>query len=121
MHEFSHVVHEDKLFQEMDGEALLGKFEFAQDKVNIKNFQRKYGRKVSRICTYATKDPLETISCDLSSRIAQSIDRVTLLPTKNPFAKLPYKEGDLSLYQKLQMKFSPLNKILRNFWNGKFN
>lgn len=120
-HEFSHVLHEDWLLELFDGETLLKMLELIKEPKQILAYQKKYGTQVSRICHYALTDPLEAVACDLSKRMAKSIDKETLVPIRNPLASVPYKEGDLSLYQKLQIKINPLNGILRNFRNGEFD
>jgi hypothetical protein len=60
----------------------------------------------------------------MSRLIADSLDKTTLKPIKNPFKNTPYE--NLSFWQRRNIpKYSdedrPLNEILRNFWNGKFD
>lgn len=121
LHEFSHVAHEDRLLGEFDGATLLEMLESVKSPQQALSYKKKYGAQVSKVCRYASTDQLEAVACDLSKRMAKSIDKTTLSPTKNPFSKLPYQEEDLSLCQNLKTKIYPLNKILRNFWNGKFD
>lgn len=118
-HEFVHSAQEDRLLDLYDGEILLEKLQLLKDPKQIAMYQKKYGSKVSRISNYALNDPMDAIACDLSRRIANSINKENLTPTKNPFAGNPYQDN-LSSFQKIQLKISPLNKALRKFWNGEF-
>ena len=119
-HEFFHVVHENHLLDLYDGEILLEKLQLVENPEQIAEYQKKYGPQVSKICHCAETSPLDAIACDLSRQIVNSIDKNNLTPNKNPFARIPYQEEDLSLFQKMQTKINPLKGTLRNFWNGKF-
>lgn len=118
-HEFIHSTQEDRLLDLFDGEILLEKLQSLKDPKQIAMYQKKYGSKVSKISNYALNDPLDAIACDLSRRIANSINHDSLTPTKNPFGGSPYQDK-LSSFQKLQLKLNPLNKLLKKFWNGEF-
>lgn len=118
-HEFIHSAHEDRLLDLYDGEILLEKLQSLEDPRQILMYQKKYGPKLSKISKYALNNPLDAIACDLSRRIANSIDKENLIPAKNPLTGVPYQK-DLSKFQKLQLKLSPINNTLRNFWNGSF-
>jgi len=118
-HEFIHSAQENRLLDLYDGEILLEKLQSLKDSKQIARYQEKYGAKVSKISKYALNDPMDAVACDLSRRIANSIDRGNLTPIKNPFAGIPYQDN-LSSFQKLQLKLSPLNNALRDFWNGNF-
>lgn len=120
-HEFCHVIQEDHLLDLYDGETLLEILQLIHSPNQIIEYQKKYGTQVSKICSYAKTNQLEAVACDLSKQIANSLDKSRLIPIKNPFARIPYQEDDLSLTQKLKTKINPLNGILRNFWNGKFD
>ncbi len=93
------------------------------DESQIEEYQKKYGKKLSQICNYALKNPFEAVACDISRVIADSLDKNTLMPIRNPFIGTPYEK--LSFWQRVNIpKYSdeerPLKEILRNFWNGKF-
>lgn len=118
-HDFGHVDHEDHLFDKYDDEILLAKLQKVLNPEQILQYQTKHGSQVSRICKYAKVSPLEAIACDLASRMVNSIDRNKLNLIRNPLAGIPYQE-DLSFFQILQIKTEPLNRLLRNFWNGNF-
>lgn len=118
-HEFVHSAQEDRLLDLYDDEILLEKLLSLTDPKQIEMYQKKYGDKVSRISNYALNSPLDAVACDLSRRIANSINKVNLTPTKNPFAGSPYQDN-VSSFQKLQLKLNPLNNILKKFWNGEF-
>lgn len=121
LHEFVHVIHENYLLDKFGGEKLAQILEKANEADTLKAFRDKYGKTVSQICTYASNTPLDTIACDISKRIADSVDKETLMPTQNPFASTPY--GKIPFWRKTPKYNGPndsLNEILRNFWNGKF-
>lgn len=124
LHEFSHNVHLDKLTNEFKVKILEKIRSICKDKKQIEEYQKKYGQKVSQICKYALKNPLEAIACDMSRAIVDSLDKTTLKLTKNPFINTPYEE--LSASQKANLPVYsqedlPLKEILRNIWNGKFD
>lgn len=121
LHEASHVSHEDRLLKKMGGELLATKIGLIKNDQEIANYQKKYGAEVSRICNYALENQFEAIACDIPRVITSSLDKETLMPTKNPFIGSPYEK--LSFWQKAP-KYSdndkPLKEILRSFWNGHF-
>lgn len=125
LHELSHVSHEDRLLSRFNGQVVTQKIELARDARKIAEYQKKYGSKISQICDYALTDPLEAVACDMSRTIVRSLDKETLMPTKNPFVNSPYEK--LYFWQPKRIKIPiysdqdrPLQEILRNFWNGKF-
>lgn len=125
LHEFAHVAHEDKLLKKFGGDVLLKKILSAKDLDKIEEYQRKYGQKISGICNSALYDPFEAVACDMSKTVANSLDKETLIPTRNPFIDTPYEK--LYFWQQKRTKIPvysdqdrPLIEILRNFWNGKF-
>ncbi len=118
-HEFIHSAHEDRLLDLFDGDLLLKKLQSLKDPKQVLMYQQKYGQKVSTISQYALNDPLDAVACDLSKRIANSIDKDSLIPVKNPFAGSPYQDNS-SFIKKMQLKLNPLNEMLKNFWNGTF-
>jgi len=123
LHESSHNIHLDKLLQRYDGKTVLEKILSAKDEKQIAEYQKKYGVTISQICNYALTNPLEAVACDMAKVIANSLEKTTLIPTKNPFIGTPYEK--LSFWQRVNIQdYSdekrPLNEILRHFWNGKF-
>lgn len=124
LHEFSHIAHENRLLQEYDADDLLERILKAKNKTQVKEYRQKYGAKVAQICKNAQKDPMEAIAYDLSRLIINSLDKETLLLTKDPFLGTPYER--LSILQRANIpdysdEERPLNEILRRFWNGKFD
>lgn len=124
LHEFAHVAHEDRLLDKIGGQALIDKLNKCKDPICAEKFKNKYGKKLSWICDYAQSDPFESIACDIPKRIVDSLDKETLMPTRNPFIDTPYE--NLSFWQRMKIpnypdKDRPLKEILRNFWNGKFD
>lgn len=114
-HEFAHVLHEDNLLETFDGKKVLKKILTAKKPREIILYRKKYGDRISQICTYALTDPIEAIGCDLPVRILTSIDKENLKPIKNPFIDTPYEKGVIS--KKYSDKERPLPEILRNIWN----
>lgn len=124
LHESTHNIHIDKLLQIFKGKTVFERILSAKDGKQIAKYQKKYGVKISRICDYALTNPLEAIACDMTRIIADSLDKETLIPTKNPFIGTPYEK--LSFWQRVNIpdysdEERPLNEILRRFWNGKFD
>ena len=121
LHEFTHVAHEERLLDKFGGETLAKMFETLYDEKQLQKYRKVCGPQFSWLCEYAARtNPLEAIACDGARRIAKCIDKKTLVPTKNPFLRLPYQEEDLSLWQRLQVKIHPVNKTLSDFWDGNF-
>lgn len=124
LHESSHNIHLDKLLQEYSGKTVLGKILSAKGENQIAEYQKKYGVTISQICDYAITNPLEAVACDMAKVIADSLDKETLMPTKNPFISTPYE--NLSFLQRVNIpnysdEERPLSEILRHFWDGKFD
>lgn len=126
MHEFLHVFHEDRLLDKLGRKHLEQKIESFEDEKEILKYQQKYGSKISKICQYALKSPLDAVACDMSRLITNSLDKETLMPIRNPFIGTAYE--DLRFWQPKRIKIPiysdedrPLIEILRNFWNGKFD
>lgn len=122
LHEFSHVVHEDRLLNKLGGKKLSKELEKLNNEEQLQAYRRKYGARVEQICNYAMNTPLDAIACDLPRVIAPCLEAETLSPTKNPFIGTPYEK--LHFWQRTQKNLDnndSLNEILRNFWNGKFD
>lgn len=121
LHEFSHAFHEDRLLSKLGGKRLAKTLETLSETEQLQKYRDTYGQSVRQICNYAENTPLDAIACDISRTIATSLDKETLMPTKNPFIGTPYEK--IHFWQKTP-KYSdqdrPLSEILRNFWNGKF-
>lgn len=119
LHECVHAAHEDYLLSHFDGEALAKKIISATKPWKRFVYRIKYGDRISQICKNAMADPLEAIACDMPVRLIDALDKETLSPIKNPFANTPYEKGTIS--QEHSCRQRPLDEILRNFWNGKFD
>lgn len=121
LHEFSHVSHEDRLLNKLGGKKLAKILEAFNETEQLQKYRDKYGQSVHQICNYAENTPLDAVACDMSRIIAGSLDKETLMPTKNPFCGTPYEK--LYFWEKNSKnkdKDSKLWNTLRNFWNGKF-
>lgn len=123
LHEAIHSSHEYRLLEKQGADILAKELRLYKKEKQIIEFQRKYGERISQICNSAQADPFEAIACDIPRVIINALDEETLLPTKNPFIGTPYE--NLSFWQRVDMpnysdQERPLNEILRNFWNGKF-
>lgn len=124
LHEFSHVAHENKLLSKFSGETFIEKFQQTVDPIQVAEFKRKYGQKLSGICNDASLNPFEAVACDMSRTIANSLDSTKLISNTNPLLNTPYE--NLSFWQRVNLPTPQKNaelslqEILRNFWNGKF-
>lgn len=117
LHEFMHVLHENNLLKKLDGNILVNMLQALQDKEVLKEFQKKYAKSLSdNICQYAASNPFEAVACDLAGKEVHALDKETLLPKTNIFNKKPYNNR----YFLSKDKDSKYEKLLRNFWNGKF-
>lgn len=124
LHEFVHSAHEDQLLNQLDAKTLANELNLLKNEKQVAEYQRKYGLNVSKICTNALEDPFEAIACDMPKVIVDSLDKTTLMPTRNPFINTPYEK--LSFWQRINLpeptnEKEELREILRNFWNGKFD
>ena len=111
-----HVVHENNLLFKLGGTKLLNNLNLIKNPYFLLEFSKKYGKLFSKICHYASSNPLETVACDLSKRSIQNIDKETMLPKKNLFVSTPYTKKTF-LTKKRETKN---DMLLRNFWNGNF-
>lgn len=125
LHEFSHVIHENRLLNKLGGKKLNKMLEDLNEESQIQKYRKLYNERVKQICNYAANTPLDAIACDLPKVIVNSLNKETLMPTKNPFIGTPYEEPSFLKKWLPQKKYSdqdrPLQEILRNFWNGKFD
>ena len=119
LHEFTHVIHENNLLDQKSGSSVIA---FLQKMLNpkfIEKFQIKYESVLKSMCNYASENPLETVACDLSKRILNSIDKSTLKPRNDFLHSSPYQNFSIikkicMLYDKKQEK----NLILNKIWLG---
>lgn len=122
--ELSHNAHLDRASKKIGGDTLAEKIRLFSDEQRLMEYQQKYGRKLSQISANALKNPFEAVGSDMSRVISDSLDKETLMPTRNPFLGTPYEK--LSLWKRINIpnysdEERPLTEILRNFWNGKFD
>lgn len=115
-HEGAHVLHEAHLLENFGDETVLRKILSAKDPEQIREYRRKYGDRVSKLCNYALKTPLEAVACDIPLRIIGSIDKESLTLARNPFIGTPYEHGIVG--REHSDKERPLQEILRRFWDG---
>lgn len=124
LHDFAHVGHEDHLIKKIGAKALLEKLQSTNKEKTVEEFNKKYGTILSEICENATKNGFEAVACDMPRLIVNSLDGATLMPTKNPFIGTPYDR--LSFLQKINSTQKnkqelPLEMLMKDFWNGKFD
>jgi len=124
LHESVHSAHEDRLLDKVGATIFVRELDLYRNRGHITGYQKKYGGQISQICDYAKTNPFEAIACDIPRVIVSVLDKETLMPIKNPFTGTPY--DNLSFWQRLNNtnpsgKTKSLNKILRRFWNGKFD
>lgn len=116
LHEFTHVIHEDNLLSKKSGSKVIA---FLQKMLNpqfIETFCIKYESILKSMCNYASENPLETIACDLSKRIINSIDKNTFKSQNDFMHSSPYQNFSMikkicMLYDKKQDESLLLNKI----------
>lgn len=126
VHELSHAIHLSNIRRQIqNGNAFAARVESAKAEEYITEYQRKYGPKVSSICSQAVKNPFEAIAWDMSRTIVDALDKDTLTLTRNPFIGTPYENPPF--WQRKRTNIldcsdleRPLPEILRRFWNGKF-
>lgn len=123
-HEFGHLFHGDNMINEIGAKKTIKRLEQAKKPDNVIIYNNKYGDRISQICDYAKENPPEAIACDMSKHIADSLEEKTLNPIKNPFIGTPYE--NLSFKEKIKIPYyldeeRPLDEILRDIWNGKFD
>lgn len=124
LHEFSHIAHEHRVLKKRGLIKLEKSLDDSKNKLKIESYKDKYGAKISKICNYALSSPFEAIACDMSRIISRCLDKERLILTTNPFLKTPYEP--LSFWKRINIPYytdeqRPLNEILRDFWNGKFD
>lgn len=119
LHEFSHASHEDRLLNKLGGQKLAKALETLNKDEQLQKYRANYGPTVRQICDYAENTPLDAIACDMPKIIVDSLDKDTLMPTKNPFIGTPYEK--IHFWKRTPIDTNPIHKILRNFWNGKFD
>lgn len=118
LHENAHVAHEEHLLENFDDETVFRKILSAKDPEQIREYRRKYGGRISKLCNYALKDPLEAVACDMPVRIVDAMDKENLTLMRNPFIGTPYEQDIVG--SEHSNKERPLQEILRHFWNGRF-
>lgn len=119
LHEFSHVIHEDRLLNIFGGKKLAKLLEYIHMPEQLNKYRKDYGSVVKQICDYAENTPLDAVACDMSKDIVATLDKDTLMPTKNPFIDTPYEKISF-LHKKAAQQDGSLGKLLQNFWNGNF-
>lgn len=124
LQEASHNAHLVRASKKIGGNPLAEKIKLFDDEQIAKEYQQKYGKKLALISKYALKNPFEAVASDMSKIIADSLDKTTLMPIRNPFIGTSYE--NLSFWQRVNIpnysdEERPLNEILRHFWDGKFD
>lgn len=113
-HEFAHVIHENHLINTLGSEIVAQKLQQIGFLQKSGVYKERYGEELSKICDYATINPLEAISCDLSRILSNEIDKNKLMYNTNPLKLSPYNNYYCELFN------TKLNNILRKFWKGEF-
>lgn len=113
-HEFAHVIHEDHLIKTLGANTVAEKLQQIEQLHQSNLYKLKYGQELSKICNYAQETPLEAVSCDMSQRLSNNIDKNKLQYDKNPLKDSPYDNQFFQLFN------TKLDNILRKFWKGKF-
>ena len=95
LHEFIHAAHFKNLL------AKLGTNKYSTKIINACNMQNNcVPYNISKqLGKYSSFNPLETIACDITKRICDTLDKTSLLPPFNPLKNSPY--DNLSGFEKL--------------------
>lgn len=124
-HEFMHIIHGGNMLNKLGENKMQSFLTKALAPNNVIKFQTKHINELKKICDYAIINPIETVACDLNKIISSNVDRNSLMININPFINTPYT--NIPFLQKVKICLSSksnnedkLDKILRNFWNGKF-
>ncbi len=117
LHEFGHIMHEQNMLNKMGGYSMIDKLAKVLLPEALIEYQNMYKKIVSVICDYASYSPLETVACDLSKRLVENLDKNRLIPCSNFIKDSPYTQNLLRIFTEFN---NPLNRLLRNIWNGNF-
>ena len=117
-HEFSHIVHEEHLINKLGAEKVINLIKKVL-KMQHNSCNPHIYRLLIDICTYATTSPFEAIACDFSKRIANCLDKNSLIPSINFIKNSPYKNNCLKDYIFDTKSMKEKDKLLHKFWNGK--
>ena len=63
---------------------------------------------------------METIACDLPKRIIDSLNKDTLVPTRNFAIDSPYLDESLTGIPLSPCKDEMYEQMIKRFWNGEF-
>ncbi len=118
LHDFSHSAHEDRILKRYGAKKAGEILRLATSVEFLKEYRTKFAKKVSSISQYALENPLEAVADDTSRLICDSLDE-NLILTRNPFINSPYANF-IDYHLSRISKHSTKDKMLRNFWNGRF-
>jgi len=118
--ENSHVAnigHLLKIFEKLSPPELLSRLRSLKSEEYSNQFKLKYSKLLSSISKHATDEPFEAVAEDMSVKIVNSLDPITLLPKYNPLRFSSYQNNPILA---ILLNLNPKNKILRKVWNGEF-
>lgn len=111
LHEFSHVIHNDNLLNELGVKGYL-------KRILSQEIPEKYIPTIrENVCEYATASAFEAVACDISKRIAENMDTKRLQITSNPIANSPYRK--YKPFEQIARK-DEFTKIMHKLWQGNF-
>ena len=122
LHEFSHGIHFGNLLKKYSGKELYKKIIKINDVLSKIKFQSDYASLLRKeISEYAASNQIEAVACDMSRRISDSLNKITLLPESNFIETSPYKKLlTAEEVADFMSKSSETDLALRAFWNGHF-
>jgi hypothetical protein len=121
LHEFAHAMHGERIIKKQGYRAFDDLMEKITTERFCNNFQEKYSKLIENFsCSYATSHPMETIACDLPKRIIDSLNKDTLVPTRNFAIDSPYRNESLTDIPLSTCKDEMYEQMIKRFWNGEF-
>lgn len=121
LHEFAHAMHGGNIIKKMGFRSFENLMESITTRQFYRNFQEKYSEIIENSsCSYATSHPMETIACDLPKRIIDSLNKDTLVPTRNFAIDSPYLDESLTGIPLSPCKDEMYEQMIKRFWNGEF-
>lgn len=118
LHEFAHVIHADNLIKTLGGKKYVKVIMDSIQEYNLDTYRTKYQQILQTMCRYAKDNPMEAISCDLSSRMIAGIDKNSLKPTDNFMKNSPYEK---IYFWDYLFNFDKKDKMFSRFWRGNFD
>ncbi len=120
IHEFAHAIHEGNLLKKNSAWNVNKKLQlWSTDKFNAE-YNHKFSNYISEICEYAKTNLLDTLACDLSGRLGNSLNK-NLTIENNIFKNTAYESQNIIKRIKrvfVTDKIQSKNDLIYAIWNG---